>query len=257
MFYDALATSAVALRESFRARFGQAIGLFGFTTAVSIVAAAPAVALAVVVGSPAVRRALGVVPGGLSELSPVALGVGLSLGVGTALIGVAVVRFAFEFVAPAMVARDLGVVAAWRRVWDGFRGSRSELAVYAVVHAVIAGGVGIVQAAAIAFMGGVVAAFALVALVAAAVPLGGVDALIGTPAGVVALTSISVCAFAAFVVLALPLRLVARTYLIAYEASVLAGIDSRLSPLAPKFVVSGGEALTGRSEVADESRPFE
>ncbi|CDK38356.1 putative membrane protein [Halorubrum sp. AJ67] len=79
---------------------------------------------------------------------------------------------------------------------------------------------------------------ALVALVFAAVPLGGLGALVGTTAGGVVLVAVLVCAVAATVALALPVRLVARTYLIAFEVSTLAGIDPGSAPLPPESAAS-------------------
>lgn len=228
VFYDALVTTGVAIRRPFRARFRQALGLFAFATVVAVATATPAVAVAAA-ASPDALRALGLSIGDFSGLSPVATALGASVGVGVALVGAAVVRFAFEFAAPAMVARDLGILAAWRRVWTAFRGSRVELVPYVAVHAAVAAGAGIVQLTAVVFAGLIVTAFALVALVVVAVPLGGLGALMGTTAGAIALAVALACATAGIVALTLPVRLVARTYLIAYEISVLAGIDPALA----------------------------
>lgn len=243
VFYDALATTDVAIRRPFRARFRQALGLFAFATVVSVAAATPAIAVAAA-ASPDALRAIGLSIGDFSGLSPVVTALGASAGVGVALLGAAVVRFAFEFAAPAMVARDLGVLTAWRLVWAAFRGSRAELVPYVAVHAVVAAGVGVVQATAVAFAGLIVAPFALVALVVVAVLLGGLGALIGTTAGAIALATALACATVGVVVLTLPVRLVARTYLIAYEVSVLSGIGPRLAGIDPRFA-GGNPGIAG------------
>ena len=240
VFYDALATDEVALRRPFRDRFRQALGLFAFSTVLVVATGMPALALVVAV-DPTAFRAVGISVGGLpgsSTVQTAALGGLAVFAAGAALIGAVASRLTFEFVAPAMVARDVGVLAGWRAVWRSFRGSVGEVVAYLAVHAVVAAGAGIVQAVAVAFVGGVVAAVGLVALVVAAVPLGGAEALIGTAAGTVVLVTVLVCAAVAVVVVTLPVRLVARTYLTAYEVSTLAGIESDLAPLSPTLVAS-------------------
>ncbi|QWC20611.1 hypothetical protein [Halorubrum sp. 2020YC2] len=237
-FYDALATTEVRIWRPFRDRFRQALGLLGFATALAVATGTPAVAFAAAI-DPALVRVLGVSPGGFAGLSTaatVALGV---FSVVTGLVGVLVGRLTFEFVAPAMVARDVGVLAGWRRVWTSVRGSWMDVVAYLAVHAVVAVGVGFAQAVAVAFASGVVAVVVLVALVLAAVPLGGLGALTGTTAGAVVLGVVLVSAVAAVAVLAVPVRLVARTYLTAYEVSTLAGIDPDSAPLAAALSSNG------------------
>jgi hypothetical protein len=248
VFYDALATTGEAVRRPFRARFRLALGLFAFATLVSVAAATPLVAVAVA-ASPDVLRAIGLSVGDSAGLSSGVTALAALVGLGVALLGAAAVRFAFEFAAPAMVARDLDILAAWRRVWTAFRGSRVEFVPYVAVHAVVAAGVGIVQATATGFAGLIVAAFALLALAVVAVPLGGLGALVGTTAGAIALTAALVCATAGIVVLTLPVRLLARTYLIAYEVSVLAEVEPALAG-----VDSGSSSELSTSGEADETR---
>ena len=237
-FYDALATTEVAIWRPFRDRFGQALGLLGFSVVTAAVTVLPAVAFAVAL-DPDALRVLGVSVDALSGGSPVAtpaIAVLGAIAAAVALAGTVVSRLTFEFVAPAMVARDVGVLDGWRAVWASFRGSWSEMVVYVAVHFVLAAGVGIVQAVAVAFVGGVVAVTGLVALLLAAVSLGGVEALIGTTAGMIVLATVLGCAVVAVVVLTLPVTLLVGTYLTAYEVSTLAGIDSDLAPLSPALV---------------------
>ncbi|GAA0540471.1 hypothetical protein ABNG02_15175 [Halorubrum ejinorense] len=250
VFYDALATTDVAIRRPFHARFRQGLGLFAFATVASVAAATPVVAVAAA-ASPEVLRAIGLSIGDFSGLSSVATVLGASVGVGAALLGAAVVRFAFEFAAPVMVTRDLGVLAAWRHVWAAFRGSRAELVPYVAVHVVVAAGVRIVQATAVAFAGLLVGAFSLVALVVVAVPLGGLGALVGTTAGVIALAVALACVTVGAVVLTLPVRMVTRTYLIAYEVSVLTGVEPALVGVKP--ALAGGDSCS----VPEASTPGE
>ncbi|TKX85642.1 hypothetical protein EXE43_12540 [Halorubrum sp. SS5] len=238
VFYEALSTTEVALWRPFRDRFGQALGLLGVAVLSAGAVGLPAVAVAVAL-DPDLLRFLGVSAGRLAGRSSVTApvsGVLAVIGATVALAGTVVSRLTFEFVAPAMVARDVGVIRGWRAVWSSLRGSRAEVIVYFAVHLVLAAGVGIVQAAAAAFVAGVVGVAALVALLLAAVALGGVGALVGTTAGVVALAAVLVCAVVAVVVLTLPVTLVVRTYLTAFEVSTLAGIDPDLVPLAPTLV---------------------
>mgnify|MGYP007131710793 CR=1 FL=1 len=246
-FYDALATTEVAIWRPFRDRFGQALGLLGFSVVTAVVTLLPAVALAVAL-DPDALRVLGVSVGALSGRSPVATPAFAVLGVlaaAVALVGTVVSRLTFEFVAPAMVARDVGVVDGWRAVWASFRGSWAEVVVYVAVHFVLAAGVGIVQAVAVAFVGGGVAVAGLVALLLAAVSLGGVEALIGTTAGVIVLATVLGCAVVAVVVLTLPVTLLVRTYLTAYEVSTLAGVDPDLAPLSTALIARDESASVG------------
>ena len=246
VFYDALSTTEVALWGPFRDRFRQALGLFGFAAVTALVAGLPAVALAAAL-DPDLLRVVGVSVDRFFGGSPVAVPLLGALGVlagATALVGTAVSRLTFEFVAPTMVRRDVGVVAGWREVWASLRGSWAEVAVYFAVHLVLAVGVGAVQGAAVAFVGGVVAVAALVVLLLAAVSLGGVAALFGTTGGAIALVVVVVCSVVAVAILTLPVTLIARTYLIAYEVSTLAGIDPDLAPLAPTLVASDEPGLS-------------
>jgi len=237
VFYDALATNDVAFRRPFRDRFRQALGLLGVTAALATAAAVPTVAFAVAL-DPDTARLLGVPTGGLSGLSTVgtaALGAFCVMFGATCVLGS---RLTFELVSPTMVARETGVLAGWRRVWSSVRGSRLDVVAYLAVHAVVASGVGFVQTVAVAVAGSIVGVIALVTLVLAAVPLGGLGALIGTTAGGIVLVVVLVCAVVATVALVLPVRLVARTYLIAYEVSTLAGIDPDSAPLAPELAAN-------------------
>lgn len=247
VFYDALSTTEVALRRPFRDRFRQALGLFTFAATVAVVTGLPAVGFAFAL-DPGVPRLLGVSPDGFFGTSTVPTGVLSVLGVmatAAALVGVLAFRLTLEFVAPAMVARDLGVLAGWRAVWEAFRGSWDDVVLYVALHAVVAGGVRILQAVAVAFVGGIVAVTALVVLVLTAIPLGGVGALVGTTAGAVALVIVLACAAVAVVAVTLPLRLLLRTYLTAYEVSTLAGIAPDLTLLAPTLVASDESGLVG------------
>lgn len=263
-FYDAFAATEVALWRPLRARFRQASGLLALLAGIAVVVATPIVALVAVVGPaplPAVGPTsssvvgsvslpvagsaslpgVGVPAGGTPELSggvTAALGV---VGVTVTLVGVVASRLTFEFVAPAMVARDVGVIAGWRTVWASLRGSWGDVAAYLVVHALVAAGARIVLTLAVGFAAVVAAALGLVAILVAAIPLGGVEAVFGTTAGLLALATVLLASVVSVVAATLPVRVVTRTYLTAYEVSTLAGIDPELSPLASSAATRGGE----------------
>ncbi|OTF10391.1 hypothetical protein [Halorubrum sp. SD612] len=245
--YDAFATAEVALWRPFRERFRQALGMLAFSASLAVAAAIPAVALVVAV-DPAALRAIEIPFGGLAGSSTIATAVigGLALFAAVSALFAAVgSRLTFEFVAPTMAARDVGVLAGWRAVWRSLRGAWDQVVLYLAVHAVVAASAGIVRAVAVASVGGVVAAVGLVVLVLAAVPLGGVEALVGTTPGTIVLATTLLCAIAAVVVLSLPILIVARTYLTAYEVSTLAGIGPELAPLAPTLVARGDSKSIG------------
>lgn len=235
-FYDALATTEVALWRPFRVRFRQALGVLAVVMCIAVTVAIPTVAFALAAVDTAVSDTAGIQIGGHSGVPGVATAALGIIAVGVALVGILGSRLTVEFVAPAMIARDVGVLAGWRAVLASLRGSLGYVAVYLGVHAAVATGAGLIQAVAVAFVGGVVAVVGLVALVLAAVPLGGVAALTGTTAGSVVLATVLLCAVAAVVALTLPVRIVVRTYLTAYEVSTLAGIEPELAPLAPTLV---------------------
>ncbi|ELZ50200.1 hypothetical protein C464_02858 [Halorubrum coriense DSM 10284] len=251
-FYDALATGEVALWRSLRARFRQASELLAILAGIAVVAATPVVAVVAAVGSTSIfltgstpLPVVGVSPGGsLGFPGPVTAAI-VAVGVAVTLIGIVVSRLTFEFVAPAMVARDVGVIAGWRAVWASLRGSWSEVVAYLVVHALVATGVRIVLTLAVASVAAVVAVTGFVVALVAAVPLGGVEAVFGTTAGLFVLGTVLLCSVVALVAVTLPVRLVTRTYLTAYEVSTLAGIDPDLSPLAPSGAASDGTASIG------------
>jgi hypothetical protein len=251
-FYDALATGEVALWRPFRARFRQAMGLLSLLAGIAIVAATPAAAFVVAVGSASMSA------GGFASVPVFTVSAGAPPDVrGTATVALAVVgvvvtlvgavgsRLTFEFVAPAMVARDLGVTDGWRAIWASFRGSWGDVAAYLLVHALVATGVRIVLALAVAFVSVVAVAAGLVAVLVAAVPLGGVEAVFATTAGSIVFVAVLIGSVVSVVAVTLPVRVVTRTYLTAYEVSALAGIDPELAPLEPSVAAEGGAASTG------------
>lgn len=231
-YYDALRTNAVRVWRPFVRRLGQAAGLFVFTAVVGAVLLAP-VAVAVLVGA-------GVGWGPIAALEGFAAGVsaaGLAaFGLLAVLVGIVVLlalRITNEFVVPVMVLRDDGVLAAWRRVWTRLRGSPREFLVYLLVHLVLSVGLSVARSVALFVAGGAVAVVAAIALVIAAAVLGGLGALVETTAGAVVLVAVIVLALAAVILAFVPVLILTRTYLVAYEVSTLGGIDPDLALLAP------------------------
>ena len=230
VFYDALRTSTVRLWDPFVGRLRQALGLFVFSALLSVAVAVPVV-LAVLSGvttgwTPADRIGTVVagVPGwGVAVLVPLA-----ALFV---VVAVLVLRFTNEFVVPVMVLRDDGVLAAWGRFWPTLRGAWTQFLLYVVVHFFLGLGISIAESVALLFVGGVVVVLAGVVLLIAAGVLGGLPALIGTTVGIAVLAAVVVVALAVLLLLSLPVRIVTRTYLIAYEVSTLAGVDPELAML--------------------------
>lgn len=243
VFYDALRTNEVRLWRPFLARLRQALGLFVFSTILSLVAALP-IAIAVLVSVAgddpigwgpidslaAAIGSLSAAIGSLSAGSTVALGL---VGGVLVLVGVLALRFTYEFVVPTMIVEETGVIAGWERFSMAVRDNWTDILVYLVVHFVIGVGLSIVEALAIVIVGAAVVVIAGLVLLIVAVPLGGLGALVGTTVGVAALAFVTVVALVALLVVVVPVRVVTRSYRIVYEVSTLGGIDPTLALLHP------------------------
>ncbi|WP_123621834.1 hypothetical protein [Halorubrum sp. CSM-61] len=236
VFYDALRTNEVSLWRPFLGRLRQAVGLFVASVVLWSLAAGP-IALAVLLAAAAEA------PIGWGPIDSFAAAVG-SLSIGPAvflvLVGIAVVllatlalRLTYEFVVPAMVVEDTGVTAGWRRVWRTVSGEWAELLVYLGVHFFVGIGIAVVEGIALVLAGSAVVAVAGSTLLLAAVPLGGLGALASTTAGIATVAVVVIVAVAALVAVTLPVSVVTRSYLIAYEVATLGGIDSDLRLLHP------------------------
>ncbi|WP_281195217.1 hypothetical protein [Halorubrum sp. F4] len=234
VFYDALRTNEVRLWRPFVGRLRQALGLFVFSTLISLLMALPvvvAVLTEVDVGwGPA--DALGSVVAG----SPTwVIGVLVVLAVLLAVAVLFVLRFTYEFVVPVMVLRDEGVLAGWRRFRPTLRESWVEFLLYLVVHFFLGVGISVAESFVFLFVGGLVAVFAGVAVLITGGLLGGLPAVTGTTAGLAMLAVVVVIAVLALLILLLPVRILTRTYLIAYEVSTLGGVDPELALLDPSI----------------------
>ena len=237
-FYDALHTNDVRLWRPFVSRLRQATGLFAVLTAMSIAAVAPVSIAVLVAGGSAAQVGWTPLDSLLAVVTPLSSGLTVTLGIaGTvfALLSVLALRLTYEFVVPAMIVENRGVIAGWKRVWKLLRRNRADVAVYLVVHFLIGIGVSILETLVVALVGtAVVVTAGLVLLVIAGV-LGGFGSLIGTTAGIAVVLAVVGAALLMLVLLLLPIRVVTRSYLISYEVSTLGGIDRSLTLLHPNI----------------------
>jgi len=234
VFYDALRTNEVRIRQPFRSRLRQSLGLFLFTAVLSAGAMAP-LALAVLVAS-AANAPIGVGPidSVAGSIGSLATGPVIVLGfVGAAFVAIAALalRFTYEFVVPTIVVEETGVLGGWRRFWRTLRTRWTEFVVYLVVHVIVSVGLSVVEGIAAVLAFALVGTVAGLVLLAVAAALGGLGALVGTTAGTAALAVVVIVAVASLIGLVLPVRVVTSSYRIAYEVSTLGGIDGDLALL--------------------------
>jgi hypothetical protein len=236
VFYDALRTNEVRVRRPFLSRLRQSLGLFLFTTVLSAATLLP-LALVVLVGSAAnATDGIGPIDSVVGSVGSLATGPTLVLGfVGAVLVGstALALRFTYEFVVPTMIVEETGVLGGWRRLWTTLRTRPTDFAVYLVVHAVVSLGLSVAEGIAAVLAVALVATVAGLVLLVAAVALGGLGALIGTTAGAAALAVVAIVGVMVLTALVLPVRIVTRSYRIAYEVSTLGGIDRDLTLLHP------------------------
>jgi len=235
VFYDALRTNEVRLWRPFLGRLRQAVGLFVASAVLWSLAAGP-IALAVLVAT-AAEAPIGWGPiDSLAAVGSLSVGPAVVLGVvggAVVLLATLALRLTYEFVVPAMVVEDGGVLAGWRRVWRAVSGEWAELVVYLAVHFFVGVGIAIVDGIALVIAGSAVVIVAGSALLLAAVPLGGLGALASTTAGIATVAIVAVVAVATLVGLTLPVSVVTRSYLIAYEVATIGGIEPDLWLLHP------------------------
>jgi hypothetical protein len=254
VFYDALRTNRVRLWRPFLGRLRQAAGLFVVSTALSATVVGP-VAVVAVVGNPIRWRAVDVpvvawrpidVPVAvIASLPPWATGIVVLAGAILLVIGALALRITHEFVVPVMVAREAGVLAAWRRVGAALRRSALDLVVYLVVHFFVGVGISLLQGVAFVLAASVVAVVGGVVLLVAAVPLGGLGALVGTAAGLVVLAAVGTVAIVCLLGLLAPVAVLTHTYAILYEVSTLAGLDPSAAPLHPDLDPTAVDPVDG------------
>ena len=241
VFYDAIRTNEVRLWRPFVGRLRQALGLFVFSTLLSLGMAIPVV-VAVLTEADVGWGPADALGSAVASLPTWAIGLSVAFAVLLAIVVLLVLRFTYEFVVPVMVLRDEGVLAGWSRFWPTLRESWVEFLLYLVIHFFLGVGISVAESFLFLFVGGLVAVFAGVAVLITGGVLGGLPAVTGTTAGVAVLAVVVVVAVLALLILLLPVRIVTRTYLIAYEVSTLGGIDPDLALLDPEIDpnVSGG-----------------
>ena len=222
-FYDALRTNVVRIWGPFKRRLKAAAALFGFVLVVGLLLAGPFVLVALAGEYGYLTFA------GISTPALVAAVLAAAVWV---VAGLLALRFTVEFVVPVMVLKNEGPVAAWRRLWPTLRESWLGFLGYLVVHFVLGIGISVVETVIFLLVGGMVAVLAGVVLLVGAGLLGGFGALTATTAGTVLLAAVAIVALVTLFVVLMPVRVVTRTYLIAYEVSMLGRTDPDLMLLA-------------------------
>lgn len=217
VFVVGVADRDVRIRGPLRSHLGDGARLFAFRLILGLAAFS-------VFAVPIAAVLLGAVSVG-PELFLVAIPVLLG-GVVVALLVALVLGLTRDFVVPAMLVDDCGVLAGWRRVLPTMRAEWEEFALYVVVRF----GLGILVGAVMAV------ALALVALVVAVpfVLVGGVVFLAFSPlsgglsAGAILLGGVVLLYVAALAVAGLFVSVPVAVYFRYYSLLVLAGVDSGL-----------------------------
>lgn len=220
VFVESIRTRRVAVRETWRERWGQGVRLFVFRLVLGLLFAGMIAALAGFVLSPIVRGPTGT---GLSiALIVLLIPVALTLGV----LGALVNTFTTVFVVPIMLLRDCGVLSGWSTLWSSIRAHPWQYAAFALVGFILYIAAGIVVGIVIAIPAFVLllpvapVAFAGFAILQSA-PLAG--AIVLFVAGVVYVTGL--LAVAAFV------QVPVIGFIRYYAMLVLGNIDDELDAL--------------------------
>lgn len=231
VFVVGVADRDVRVRAPFRSHLGDGARLFAFKLLLGVAAFS-------VFAVPVAAVLLGAVSLG-PELLLVAVPVFL-VGAVVALLVALAVGLTRDFVVPAMLVEDCGVLAGWRRVLPTMRAEWEEFALYVVVRFAL----GILVGAAVAV------ALALVALVVAVpfVLVGGLFSLAFSPlsggvtVSTVVLVAVGLLYVAALAVASLFVSVPVAVYFRYYSLYVLAGVDSGLD------VVGRPDRPTDRAE---------
>jgi hypothetical protein len=210
---ESLRSREVSIRSRFGAYLGPGLRLFGFRVVVGVVG------LAVVAVPLVVVFALGVAvsPAFVLLVIPV-FGVLLVAALALWVVN----RVTTDFVVPAMLAEDRGVLDGWRRVWPAVRDQWAQVGVYLLLRVGIGIGAGIAVGLA-----------TLLVLLVVAIPfalLGGAVVLLGgwsTAALVVAAILAATFGLVALVV-SLLVQVVPMTFLRYYSLAVLGLLEAEL-----------------------------
>lgn len=125
VFVEGVRSQDVRIRAPFRAYLRPGLRLFGFRVTVGLLVGA----LVAIPIAGAVLGGVGLSPAFLLLLVPVVIFVGvLALVVGI------VLQLTTDFVVPAMLTEDRGVLDGWRRVWPTLRAEWEQAALYVLVR---------------------------------------------------------------------------------------------------------------------------
>lgn len=225
VFVESLRRQHVRIRRYADQHLGRALRLFGFRIALGLLVVVPAggIALGVlsaVSGEPRVSIGL------LAVFVPLLI----LLGILVAAIDV----FTTHFVVPVMIARNVGVLAGWRRFWPTLTSEWKQYGVYALVRVGLALAVGVVAS----IVGSIVAAVLLAPLVLVGMvgfpTLGGLETVFANPLalalGVIVLLGYLFAVGAALAIAFVPVQ----TY-VRYHALIVLGDTNRGFDLIPEL----------------------
>jgi hypothetical protein len=251
VFYDALRNDEVRIVAPFLARLRQSVGLFVCTATLSVVAAAPvalALGVSVVSDAPTGVSAVDSAVGAVTSLPTGALAALGLVATGTAAAAALALRFTYEFVVPAMVVTDSGVIAGWRRFLPALRVEWADFLVYLVVHFVVSVALSVVTGVAALLGFALVATVGGLVLLLVAALLGGLGVLVGTTAGTAAIALVAVAGVLALVALVLPVQVLTLSYRFIYEVSTLGSVDPELALLHPGLHAGADESRQSAGE---------
>lgn len=225
VFVESLRRQRVRIRRYADQHLGRALRLFGFRIALGLLVVVPAGGivlgvLSAVSGEPRVSLGL------LAVFVPLLILLGMLVA--------AVDVFTTHFVVPVMIARNVGVLAGWRRFWPTLTREWKQYGVYALVRVGLAVVIGVLASV----VGGIVAAVLFAPLVVAGVvgapALGGSEALFSNPLAlalaIAALVGYLLTLGAALAVVFVPVQ----TY-VRYHALVVLGDTNREFDLIPEL----------------------
>lgn len=218
---DMLRTDEVRVRRWFRTRFWKGLRLLGFQIGVTLLAAVPIVVLVGLFVLLDMGTGIGIL--GVVALGLVALPFFLVLGV--------FFSFTHQFVVPVMVAADVGVIPGWQRFWPTLRGHPWQFLVYLVTRWVLGLGIGIAVAIVFGILALVIVVAALIVGFLVAGLFGGLEAAAASTPAVALLAVFGLLTVLVLVALGLVVSVPVRSFLTAYELSVLGRAEARFALL--------------------------
>ncbi|KTG09508.1 hypothetical protein AUR64_17215 [Haloprofundus marisrubri] len=229
VFLDALRTDDVRIRTPFRRRFGKGARLFLFkfilTLAVNIPIFAGIALFILAFAAPDALSGFGIDPGLVTGLGAIGLFAAIAvLAIVSIVLGL-IVGLTNTFVTAVMLVDDTGVVEGWRRFWPTLRGEWKQYLVYLIMRAILGIGVGIVTGIVVAIPALVIGLITVVIVIA----IGSVFGAMLSPATVILGGLTFLVAFLAFLLVALPVGIVAQTYFRMYELMVLGRSNPRFA----------------------------